>query len=113
MSFALVAHEVRKSGEGGAGSKRRTFLMWEHLGKHRTDDCDWFMKADADSYVNLAVVAASARRSESGVGRLGGSFLCAAWSHELAEAMVLDRRPSSCGSDSHMSAITWDEAFST
>eukprot|EP00927_Polykrikos_kofoidii_P060066 TRINITY_DN55136_c0_g1_i1.p1 TRINITY_DN55136_c0_g1~~TRINITY_DN55136_c0_g1_i1.p1 ORF type:complete len:622 (-),score=71.30 TRINITY_DN55136_c0_g1_i1:28-1893(-) len=35
----------------------RTFRMWEYLGKQKASECGWYMKADADSYVNLRAVA--------------------------------------------------------
>eukprot|EP00930_Biecheleria_cincta_P015491 TRINITY_DN1290_c0_g2_i1.p1 TRINITY_DN1290_c0_g2~~TRINITY_DN1290_c0_g2_i1.p1 ORF type:complete len:465 (-),score=78.58 TRINITY_DN1290_c0_g2_i1:47-1441(-) len=35
----------------------RIMKMWEYLGQRLADECDWYMKADPDSYVNLRAVS--------------------------------------------------------
>ncbi|CAE8663394.1 unnamed protein product, partial [Polarella glacialis] len=31
--------------------------MWEYLGRHRSEECDWYLKADPDTYVNLRALS--------------------------------------------------------
>lgn len=34
----------------------RVLKLWHHLGTHRRDECDWYMKADPDTYIHLQAV---------------------------------------------------------
>ncbi|CAK0912163.1 unnamed protein product, partial [Prorocentrum cordatum] len=34
----------------------RAFYLWRYLAKHHADSCNWFMKVDADTFVNLWAV---------------------------------------------------------
>mmetsp|Transcript_50830 Transcript_50830/g.91350 ORF Transcript_50830/g.91350 Transcript_50830/m.91350 type:complete len:501 (+) Transcript_50830:47-1549(+) len=35
----------------------RILTMWKHLGQQLADTCDWFLKADPDTYVNLRTLS--------------------------------------------------------
>eukprot|EP00442_Polarella_glacialis_P038315 CAMPEP_0115140052 /NCGR_PEP_ID=MMETSP0227-20121206/58682_1 /TAXON_ID=89957 /ORGANISM="Polarella glacialis, Strain CCMP 1383" /LENGTH=201 /DNA_ID=CAMNT_0002548089 /DNA_START=42 /DNA_END=643 /DNA_ORIENTATION=+ len=35
----------------------RILKMWEYLGRHRSEECDWYLKADPDTYVNLRALS--------------------------------------------------------
>lgn len=57
---ALAQDTAHLAGDVDTDYKRlpiRTFRMWSHLGKYMEEECRWFMKADADSYVNLKAVS--------------------------------------------------------
>eukprot|EP00929_Paragymnodinium_shiwhaense_P097103 TRINITY_DN58865_c0_g1_i1.p1 TRINITY_DN58865_c0_g1~~TRINITY_DN58865_c0_g1_i1.p1 ORF type:complete len:263 (-),score=28.97 TRINITY_DN58865_c0_g1_i1:43-717(-) len=64
----LECHVLKVPGDFETDYKRlpiRILKMWEHLGLQRFDDCDWYMKADPDTFIHLRNVAERLRCFDS------------------------------------------------
>lgn len=56
----LEAHTIRVPGDIDTDYRHlplRVLKLWAHLGSQRADECEWFMKADPDTYINLLAVS--------------------------------------------------------
>lgn len=56
----LEAHTIRVPGDIDTDYRHlpiRILKLWAHLGSQRVDECEWYMKADPDTFVNLPALS--------------------------------------------------------